>query len=327
MILLSDLKLYAAAVHPEDDVVDDIGGDIDLTKKHDFADFADSYQVVSSNVGDTTQSIELTYRDAAGSIQTEIKALNGQTVVTSATAVERVMKAEKDATCAGDVALESSTAVRTNTMVGQGGNADQVILDAGASAVDGAYTTMVLRLTGGTGDKKIAEIINYDGATKVATLSRAVVVDATTTFRISKGVFFDKSPSEIMSVVRLGYDLEADIPGGSDFDYYMKMFAKHTDASASGLTLTSVEVKEGADPTATVTFGLDAALNDNYSNGGGNTRLDAPAGIVFDNADKAVPGDELAPADYIGIWVKITLVDGAASYKSTWTPRLQGQTV
>jgi hypothetical protein len=332
-VLLSDIKLYAAAVTPEDDVATAIGGAIDLTKKFDFSDFTGTCQAVSSEAADTTQSVTLTYRDTAGVIQTLVIALNGLTPVTNAGSIERILKAVKDLTCAGDVALENQTAERTNTLASLGTSADEVVLDAGASAVDGFYNGMVFRATAGAGVGDIAEIINYVGASKTATLSRAVDgvygFDGTTVFRISKGVFFDKTPSEIMYVVRLDYDSAAEAPGGSDLNFYEKGYFKHTDASGSGLTLLTCSVTEVADPSARVTFALDTAINGSGTNGGGNNRQVAPvAGVTaFDSAAKTVPGGAtMAPADIIGVWIALAADAGAAALKTTWTPGFLGTT-
>lgn len=328
-VILSDIKFRAAATTPEADGTTQIGGAIDGTKKYDFSDFTGTYQIISSNAGDTTQTITLSYRDVTGAIQSEVKTLNGTTVVTSATSIERIMKAVKSATCAGDVALESQTAVKTGTAQGAGNGVNQIQLDAGASAVDGFYTGMVLRLTGGTGSGQIAQIIDYVGSTKLATISRTwgTQPDGTSVFRVSNGIYFDKTPTEVTYVVRMDYDAVANPAGGGAVDYYIKGFFHHSNASGSGLTLTSCSVSEGADPVGVVTFALATAINDSGTNGPGNNRKVAPAGLTFDNALKNVPsGATLAAGDKIGVWIKMSLADGQAAIKSTWTPRFQGVT-
>jgi len=156
------------------------------------------------------------------------------------------------------------------------------------------------------------------------------VFDNTTTFDVFKGMFFDKTPNEILNIVRVDYDSSADvapISGGSDRDYYVKIFFEHTDASASGLSATSCVVREAADPTGLITFGLDAAINASTDNGAFNRQV-APGGITFDNSDKNVPGGTptLAPGDRIGVWVKLHRTAGAAAIKTTWTPQFRFQT-
>lgn len=340
---MSDLKYYAAAVTPEDDAVLDIGGAIVTSKKFDFSDFVGTGQGVSSNTGDTTQTITVTYRTLLGALATFTISLNGQTVVTNSTVMERIEKAVKSATCAGDVAFEGQTAVLTGTLAAIGPEPDQVQLPGGASAVDGFYNGMVFRATGGTGNHKIAEAIDYNGGSKVLTLSRSVAADfdATTTFRISKGVFFDKTPSEITYVVRHDMDSAADGIGGSIRDFFVKGFFKHTDASGSGLALTSCVIKKAGGP-AGVTFALDDEIDEPYptNNGVYSNRRVAPTLDVggpyhtFDAADKAVPGPEggggggtLNPGDTIGVWQKLDRLAGAAALKTTWTPGLDASTL
>lgn len=338
-ILLSDLKLYAAAVTPEDDAVTGIGGAIDLTKKFlPFnGDFSGPFQIVSSEVTDVTQTITLTYRDPSGAIKSKANTLNGHTVVTDATIIERVLKVVKSAACDGDVALESQTAERTGTLPAQGTlSADEVTLESGASSVDGAYVGMIFRVTddpyGSPYNFDIYEIIDYVGATRKATLSRApapYALAAGVTYRISKGVFLDKTPSEIMYVVRMDYDPDAPAAGAADVTIYVKGFFKHTDASGSGLTAVNCVVKEFADPTDAVTFALATAVNDTGTNGGGNNRQVAPVSGVtaFSSSDKNTPNNpydpELAPGDYVGVWQALLLKNGRAAIKSYWTPALQ----
>jgi hypothetical protein len=331
-VILSDLKLYAASVTPEDDIATAIGGAIVLTKKFDFTDVAGTVQLVSSSAADITQSVTLTYRTAAGAIASLAINLNGQTVVTNATVIGRVLKAVKSATCAGDVALESQTTERANTLASLGAAADEVVLDAGASAVNGTYVGMVFRATAGTGSGQIAEIINYVGATKTATLSRDVsaAFDGTTVFRIAPGVFFDKTPSEILYVVRTGYDSSANPAGGATINYYEKGYFKHTDASGSGITMTACAVSLVTNPSSRVNFALDSAINGSGTNGVGNNRQVAPSSGVsaFDTADKDVPGGgSLAAGDIIGLWMQLIDAAGAAALNTVWTPKIQGQTI
>jgi hypothetical protein len=328
-VLLSDIKQYAAAVTPEDDSTTAIGGAIDLTKKYLESDFTGVWQIVSSAAGDTTQTLTLHYRNTLGAILNVVKALNGTTLVTDATSIERVMKVVKSATTTGDCALMSQTAENTGTLQGLGVAADEVVLAVGASAVDGAYTGMVFRATGGTGANAICQILQYNGTTKVAVLSRNVsaTFNGTTTYSIAKGVFFDKTPSEIMYVVRMDYNTIANPFGGASEDTYTKGFFKHTNASGSGLNLTGCVVKEIADPQATMTFAIGTALNDTQTNGGGNNRNVAPgAGVTtFDNGDKNVPsGGVMAPNDTIAFWPKMTRAAGSEALKTTWTPGFTG---
>ncbi len=332
-VLLSDIKLFAAAVTPEDDAVTAIGGAIDLTKKFDFTDFSGTCQLVSSSAADITQSVTLTYRTVAGAIATltiNLDGADGQTVVTDATTIERILKAVKSGTCAGDVALENQSAEITGTVDSLGVSADQVVLPAGGgiSAVDGYYNGMVFRATGGTGNHEIAEIIDYVGGTRTATLSRDVsaVFDNSTVYRIAKGVFFDKTPSEILYVVRMDYNTAANAPGGADIDFYLKGFFKHTDASGSGLTLNTCAVTK-VSGNARLTFALESSINGSGTNGANNRQVAPSSGVgSFGTVDVAVPGGALAPADKVGVWVDLAAANGAAALNESWVLGFQGQT-
>jgi hypothetical protein len=325
-IKLSELKWRGSASMPDDDTPVAIGGAIALDKKAHFQDVNGTVQGVSSAAGDTTQTITVSGRDATGAIVAPVITLNGLTAVTNAQSFERLLKAVKSATTTGDVAIEAQTAERTGTA--QAGSADDLTLDTGASGVDGTYDFMVLRLTGGTGSGQIREIIRYTGADKKALVSRpwTVTPDATSVFRVSKGFYFDKSPDEIMQVRRPFYNAAANAPGGGAVDYHEKLFAKNTHGS---LALLSAKVAELADPSASVSFALETTVNGTGTNGGGNNRKVAPSSGIggFDSTEKDVPGTQLTAGQAIGVWLKLSLADGGAALKTTYTPRLKGNTV
>lgn len=322
-IKLSDLKLRGSQSMPDDDTPTAIGGAIDETKKANFVDMGGSAQLVSSNASDGTQIVTISYRDNAGVIQTEQKTLNGLTPVAYTATIERLLKAIKNGLTLGDVAVENQAADRSNTSVTAA--VDTIELDAGASAVDGFYNGEIIRITSGTGSGQIREIIDYVGSTKIATVSRSWAAPPDHAgFRIAKGFYFDKLPTEIIEARRIFYASAADAPGGVQKTYYEKLFFINKNQTT---TLTASVVKEAADPANDVTFGLAASINDTGTNGVGNNRQVAPGGVTFDNADKNVPGGQnLASGDRIGVWLKLTLAAGAAAQNTTYTPQLQGLT-
>ena len=148
--------------------------------------------------------------------------------------------------------------------------------------------------------------------------------DGTSEFRLSKGFFFEKSPAEVLQVWRIFFDAGANPGGGAEKKVYDCICLKNAHAS---LALTSAVVKEFADPSTLIAFALATAVNDTGTNGAGNTRLVAPAGLTFNSSDKNVPGGQLAAGDYIKVWLELTLAGGAAALKSSYTPYLQGNTV
>lgn len=324
-ILLRDLRLYGSASMPNDDTPTAIGGAIDLTKRPVFTDASGDFQAISSNTGDITQTVTVSYRDSGGAIQSHAFALNGQTPVLFTSTADRLLKAIKSATCAGDVAIENQTATLSNTA--QAGSADDITLNAGASATDDAYRGMVLRTTGGTGPNQIRQIISYNGTTKKATVSRAwgTNPDSSTTFRVSTGFYFELSPNEALEVRRVFYNAAADPPGGSALTYFEKLFFKNSHAT---LTLTAATVKENADPSGLVTFTLETTNNGTGTNGAGNNRKVAPSTGVgtFSSSDQNPAGSQLLAADVVGLWVKLSLAAGQAAQNTSYTTELTGTT-
>lgn len=324
-IALHEIRLYGSAVMPDDDSVTAIGGAIDTSKRVEFTDVSGTVQAVSSAAGDTTQSITVTYRDSAGNKLTESQTLSGQTPVAFTANMERLLKALKSATTAGDVAVEATTAERTGTA--QGGDSTSITLDAGASSTDQAYLGMIVRLTSGTGAGQIRQIIDYNGTTKVAKVDHPWTTspDSTTAFRLARGFYFEKAPNEVMEVRRVFFDAAADAPDGAAREFHDKVFFLNTNAS---LALTSSVVSEVSDPLNVFSFGLAATLDDNGTNGTGNNRLVAPSGVTFNSSPKSVPnGGSLSPGSAIGVWLKLSLAAGAAAAKTTYQIKIQGNTV
>jgi len=323
-VKLSDVYFWGCALHPEDDVTVAIGGDVDRTVAIEFIDVGGPIQVVSSNAGDTTQTVTVTRRTAGGAIATEGKQLNGQTPVAYTNDPERLEKAVKGATCAGDVAVEAQTATHTGTA--QAGSADDITLAAGASGVNQAYLAMIARITAGTGAGQIRRVIDYDGTTKKAIVDRpwATNPDNTSVVRLSTGFYLHKAPVEVMTARRLHINAGADVPGGTDRKSYDLIYVEDRHATLDCLL---AKVQELSDPTAKMAFGLAAATGNAGTNGGGNNRYVAPAGVTFDSADKAVPGGSLVAGAYLGIWTEETLLAGQVAIKPSYVLGLLFSTV
>jgi len=115
-IVAADLVFFAAANEPSDDS-STAGGAIDLLRRLDFTQIAanDDIEALSSAAGDTSQTLTITGRDAAGVLVSEIKTLNGTTAVIFSVigVIERVLKAELSATCAGTITVRRSVAGAT----------------------------------------------------------------------------------------------------------------------------------------------------------------------------------------------------------------------
>ena len=108
-------------------------------------------------------------------------------------------------------------------------------------------------------------------------------------------------------------------------DYYEKIFFKNTHAS---LTLTEATIGELSDPSGKITFGIESGLDGSGTNGTGNNRLVAPAGITFDSADKFVSNSKNHSSGKAqGVWLKLSLSSTDISTKTTYTLREIGITV
>jgi hypothetical protein len=115
-ILAAELIVFGPASRPIDDVSTS-GGAIDLDVRPSFTQIAatDNIEVLSSNVGDTTQTLTVQYRNAAGAFLTENINLNGTTPVTSVASMERVLGARLGADAAGIVTVRRATG---DTLIG-----------------------------------------------------------------------------------------------------------------------------------------------------------------------------------------------------------------
>lgn len=312
------------------------GGAIDKTKKPIPLDLSSNanVQVVSSDAGDTTQTVTITGRDAGGVQYAEGKVLTGLTPValTVNTTTERWLKALKSATCAGDVAVEKAgTAFASGTC--QAGSAQRTVstmafakLAAGASATDNAYQFMVVRITGGTGAGQIRWVVEYLGATKEAFVNKdwGTLPDATSTYDLREGFVFEKTPTEVMECRRPFYDAVADVLGGSNRNYYEKLFLSNEHAT---LALTSAVVSEGADPSGKIDFALENALGGVFTV---TNRTTAPTGHgeTFDSTAKNVANSQnLTAGNAQSIWVHLALTAGDAAAKSSYTIQVDGQSI
>lgn len=324
-----DILWCGSANMQEDDASTPQGGAIDLAKKVTWAEIsAVQVEAVSSASGDTTQTVTVTGRNAAGELKSETITLTGQTPVQAASPItwDRMLKAVKSATCAGTIAVMSVTNERANTA--QSAGADYLILDAGASAVDDAYKDMVLRIpTATAGAGQIQEIVKYEGATKKAYVRNwGTTPTGTITFEVAKGMVFDKitSPAvEIMQVRRPFYNVAADPAGGSEQVFYEKIHIKNLHQT---LALTSALVQEVAEGvSAFVDFALESSLagSDTCTN-----RKTAPGGYTFNSSDKnVVNSGNLTNNSSQGLWMKFSLPAGTAAQNSYWKPRLRGQSI
>jgi hypothetical protein len=145
-IVAADLVLYHAATQSDTDV-GTVGGAIDALRRPDFTQQTgnDTIQAVSSSAGDTTQTVTVTARNAAGSLVTSsATTLTGTTpvTITGLGTVERILKVELSATCAGTVTIRSTTGPGTNfsRAIAIGERGFSAVFRMGSSSTSGTVT-------------------------------------------------------------------------------------------------------------------------------------------------------------------------------------------
>ena len=73
---------------------------------------------------------------------------------------------------AGSLGGLPTNAIRTNTAQGGGNGVNQIVLDAGASSLDGFYSRDMITITSGTGAGQSRFIASYVGSTRTATTNK-----------------------------------------------------------------------------------------------------------------------------------------------------------
>lgn len=331
--------LGSAAMLEDDETATGNGGAIDKSVKMTFASIAlssaDTVYAVSESAADTAPIVKVWGRDGAG-IKVDSGSeldLDGQTPVESTQVFERIMKVTLESgSPAGNIAVYPSQAADLTGTCDAAGTVNTVKLTAG-SATDNFYQFMILHLTGGTGANQIAEILAYDGTTKIATVrTLATAPDTDTVFDVRVGVVLEVAANgpdttQIDEVTRVHYDASANPAGGADKTYYEKVFILNNHATLALTNAKIDEVDEGA--YSKVTFALADTLDDSGTNGS-NTRLVIPSSGIgsFDSNQKdVVNSGALSPGSGQGIWIATLLEDGDAADDTFWKCQLTGQSV
>ena len=333
-VLASDVYLYGSNFM-RDNVQTDTGtqgGAIDKTKRVELVDIGanGTVQVVADAAEpDGTTAVDVQGRNVGGALVTDSIDVNvaAGTPTVGAVTFERLVKAVVTGTRGtGTIAVEASTA--TNTGTAQGGAAAtasamaNIQLASGAITTDGEFDGQIVRITGATGANQIRQVITSTAATDTVEVSAdwATVPDATSTYRVSEGFYFDgtsataKEPNLVSEVRRIFHNAEADAAGGAARDFYDK---GHFSNEHATLTYQGVDVIEQADPSGNIAFGFENAADDTSTN-----PRTAPAGVTFDSALKAF-GDLVAGAE-IGTWFNLTLPAGEPAANTSYTLRTDG---
>ena len=156
-IVAADIVAYGSASMPDDDVDTNIGGAIDLTTRIVFTAIAatDEVEILSDNAGDTTQTVTVYGRNAAGELVSEVETLAGTTPQTTTTIFERILKIVLSATCTGTVTIRDEATDTTIVAIEPGvTEIRRPFYDAAAEASGGSardyYEKVFFKNTHGT---------------------------------------------------------------------------------------------------------------------------------------------------------------------------------
>lgn len=109
-IVAADLVAYGPANLVEDDT-STAGGDRVVARRPNLDQFSASAipHIESDNAGDTTQTVTIVGRNAAGAKISEVQTLNGTTPVAFTNTFERILKVTKSATTTGTVLVKQGS--------------------------------------------------------------------------------------------------------------------------------------------------------------------------------------------------------------------------
>lgn len=142
-VAASDLIAYHAATQSDTDGIP-VGGAIDALRRPDFTQISagDTVEAISSAAGDTSQTLTIRARKADGTIVSETKTMNGTTAIVFSVnaAVDRILKAELSATCAGTVTVRKNSAGATYRTIPIGERGFSAIFREGSSSTSTTVT-------------------------------------------------------------------------------------------------------------------------------------------------------------------------------------------
>jgi hypothetical protein len=326
---------------------------------------AGTCDVISSSASDTATKITVYGRDGTGAIQNYTATLNGQSWVTGSQSFERLLYAALTGassngpvanpggtTAVGDVALAAHAAVIPSSTVTtdatihtcQTGSANAagvtpalIKLQSG----DGASVAagQLVWTKGGTGPNQLRQIVAVSGyGTDVVAVNRnwGTVPDNTTTYKILQGMLFEISPNPVTAVIRCFSTSAADVPSGSTRTFYEKVFAVNNN-TATALTGAQIQIASETPSLpsgAALDIALSTALNDTGTVANRQTApvsgvgsfVVQPSLVSVPGAGNLPPGSAPNAAGAQGVWLRLTLNPGTASYKGSADLRAQGTT-
>jgi hypothetical protein len=254
----------------------------------------------------------------------------------------------------GDVAVYSHTAIVTGTCTaassgGTGTTPPLIAMQAGQGS--SAAIGTVIRTTGGTGPNQIRYVVANSGyGTDVVAVNRDLspALSNTTTYTVNNGYVLETVTSagtgatvanQVTNIQRAFWNDSADVPGGSNRNYYQKCFQVNNN-TVTDFTAASIMVFSDTPvlpPGATLSFALTTGAADTLSV---LNRQTAPATgsitayvsvtgsaiNVVANSGGLLHGTAPNSGAAQGIWLNLSLVSGTAAYKGAADIRVQGVT-
>lgn len=342
-VLQSDLRYYGSANMP--DTTGTTGGAVTFSTKVFFSDVSSAVipSVVSSSSSDTAVTLAIYSLNASGTPQNETVTLTGTTLKAATLSAGRLMKALTGGTTAvGDVAVLGNELVTGHTM--QAGTANGCTLQSG----DGGSVAIgnIIQVTNNApsgAQFQLRTIVGINGDVVVVSRAWGTNPSSSTTYNVWNGMLFDLLPNQATQVRRVFYGATAQATGGSTNVYYEKVFAVNDNTATDE---TSAAILKQTDPvglysgSGALDFALCNNLNDtstittnlnpgtppatitSYSSGA------APQSINVPNVSQNLPhGSVPNAAGAQGVWLRLTLVAGEATFNSFATLRTSGVTI
>lgn len=174
-IVAADIVVYGSASMPEDGATT-CGGAIDLTTRiiPEDADLwnvlGDTVDAVSSNAGDTTQTVTVYGRNAAGVVVNEVLNLNGTTPATGATTFQSILKIVINASHAGTVTVTQHT-----------GDVELAVMPTGELTIRRPYYNVSADVSGGSSRSFYEKVFYKNTNVTNAVLGATMVLTTNTT--------------------------------------------------------------------------------------------------------------------------------------------------
>jgi hypothetical protein len=366
-VLPSDIVVYGSANMPEADGATNGGAVDFTRRVafYDIAP-AGTVDVVSASAGDTATKITYYGRDSTGVVQSQTLTLNGQTWVTGSQTLERLLYAALSGATAngpvanpggtaavGDVALAAHSCVLPSGSVttdaslrtAQSGSANHsgttpALFKLQSGDGSGVSVGQIIWTKSGTGSNQLRQIVGTSGyGTDVVAVSRdwSTIPDNTTTYKILQGMLFEVSPNPVTAVIQMFANTAADGVTGAQRTYYEKLFVvnNNTGTALTGAQLEIASETPSLPSGALLDIALTTALNDTATvsnrqtapSSGIGSFISQPAFVNVSGAGNLPSGAAPNAAGAQGVWLRLTLPAGAASYKGSADLRTQGTTV